>query len=190
MHFLLTSLFPMDRLIFYKSIYIKNSRELALIIKINETDTFSCIARIIILSKLLFIVIGLLAMALEPYLKGEVPDIKIAIISISYERTLEENLYAFEILGIPKPKESTMVTKNKSSSVISKENVIPTHRDSSVLWIKSGARTSAESTSTLLIRCQLQKNSISVQHQIGTHPTSVLWLTRTPKTTLKCWPPS
>jgi len=51
---------------------------------------------------------GLLAMALEPYLKGEVPDIKIAIISISYERTLEENLYAFEILGIPKPKESTM----------------------------------------------------------------------------------
>lgn len=48
-------------------------------------------------------------MALEPYLKGDVPDIKIFTISISYERTLEENLYAYEILGIPKPRESTSV---------------------------------------------------------------------------------
>lgn len=48
-------------------------------------------------------------MALEPYLKGDVPDIKICTISISYERTLEENLYAYELLGIPKPRESTSV---------------------------------------------------------------------------------
>ena len=59
--------------------------------------------------------VGLLAMALEPYLKGEVPDIKICIISISYERTLEENLYAFEVLGIPKPKESTKVIKKTAT---------------------------------------------------------------------------
>ena len=51
-------------------------------------------------------------MALEPYLKGEIPDIKICTISISYERTLEENLYAYEILGVPKPKESTLVQNN------------------------------------------------------------------------------
>ena len=50
-------------------------------------------------------------MALEPYLRGDVPDIKLCIIGISYERTLEENLYAFEVLVIPKPKESTMVIK-------------------------------------------------------------------------------
>lgn len=49
-------------------------------------------------------------MALEPYLKGDIPDIKIVCISMSYERTLEENLYAYELLGIPKPKESTSVT--------------------------------------------------------------------------------
>ncbi len=48
-------------------------------------------------------------MALEPYLKGDVPDIQICTISVSYERTLEENLYAYEILGIPKPRESTSV---------------------------------------------------------------------------------
>ena len=55
------------------------------------------------------IIVGLLSMALEPYLKGDVPDIQICTISISYERILEENLYAYEVLGIPKPKESTSV---------------------------------------------------------------------------------
>lgn len=55
--------------------------------------------------------IGLLTMALEPYLKGDVPDIQICTISTSYERTLEENLYAYETLGIPKPRESTSVCK-------------------------------------------------------------------------------
>jgi glyceronephosphate O-acyltransferase len=46
-------------------------------------------------------------MALDPFLKGDVPDVQICTISISYERTLEENLYAYEVLGIPKPKETT-----------------------------------------------------------------------------------
>ena len=55
--------------------------------------------------------LGLLSMALEPYLKGDVPDIQICTMSISYERILEDNLYAYEVLGIPKPKESTSVMK-------------------------------------------------------------------------------
>lgn len=51
--------------------------------------------------------IGMLSAALESYFKAEVPDVMIVPISISYERILEESLYAFEMLGIPKPKEST-----------------------------------------------------------------------------------
>ena len=54
-------------------------------------------------------------MTLEPYLRGDVPDIKLCTISISYERTLEENLYAYELLGVPKPRESTSVSEQKSS---------------------------------------------------------------------------
>jgi glycerone phosphate O-acyltransferase len=52
---------------------------------------------------------GLLSMALEPYFRGDVPDIKICTVSITYERTLEEKLYAWEALGVPKPRESTSV---------------------------------------------------------------------------------
>ena len=36
-----------------------------------------------------------------------VPDMMIVPISISYDRVLEENLFAQELLGIPKPKEAT-----------------------------------------------------------------------------------
>ncbi|GAB1607511.1 glycerol-3-phosphate acyltransferase 1, mitochondrial-like [Argonauta hians] len=50
---------------------------------------------------------GLLSAALESYFKGTVSDIKIIPISISYSRILEEKLYAYELLGVPKPKEST-----------------------------------------------------------------------------------
>lgn len=49
-------------------------------------------------------------MVMEPYLKGCLPDIKLVPISISYERTLEEALFARELLGVPKPKESTTVS--------------------------------------------------------------------------------
>ena len=51
---------------------------------------------------------GLLSMALEPYFMGEVHDLKIVPISVSYEKPLEEQLFVYELLGIPKPKESTM----------------------------------------------------------------------------------
>ena len=46
---------------------------------------------------------------MDCYLTGQVADIQLVPISITYERTLEENLFAKELLGIPKPKESTRV---------------------------------------------------------------------------------
>ena len=52
----------------------------------------------------------MLSASLESYFKAEVPDVMIVPISISYERILEESLYAYEQLGIPKPKESTSVS--------------------------------------------------------------------------------
>ncbi|XP_072217904.1 dihydroxyacetone phosphate acyltransferase [Leuresthes tenuis] len=51
--------------------------------------------------------LGLLNIAMEPFLKGEVFDVSLVPVSISYERILEEALYARELLGVPKPKEST-----------------------------------------------------------------------------------
>lgn len=47
---------------------------------------------------------------MDPFLKGEVFDVSVVPVSISYERVLEEALYARELLGIPKPKESTSVS--------------------------------------------------------------------------------
>lgn len=52
---------------------------------------------------------GMLSAALEPYFKSHIPDIMVIPVSISYERILEESLYAYELLGVPKPKESTSV---------------------------------------------------------------------------------
>lgn len=51
--------------------------------------------------------LGMLQVSLEMFFTSRVPDIIIVPISISYDRTLEETLYAFELLGVPKPKEST-----------------------------------------------------------------------------------
>ncbi|CAL8314536.1 unnamed protein product [Lota lota] len=51
--------------------------------------------------------LGLLNIVMEPFLKGEVFDVSLVPVSISYERILEESLYARELLGVPKPKEST-----------------------------------------------------------------------------------
>ncbi|CAG5928141.1 unnamed protein product [Menidia menidia] len=51
---------------------------------------------------------GMMHMVLEPFFKGEVYDIALVPISISYERVLEESLLAHELLGVPKPRESTM----------------------------------------------------------------------------------
>ncbi|KAK6295205.1 dihydroxyacetone phosphate acyltransferase [Coregonus clupeaformis] len=51
--------------------------------------------------------LGLLNIIMEPFFKGEVFDVNLVPVSISYERILEESLYARELLGVPKPKEST-----------------------------------------------------------------------------------
>lgn len=51
--------------------------------------------------------LGLLLAAMELYATAQVSDITIVPISITYDRTLEESLYAYELLGIPKPKETT-----------------------------------------------------------------------------------
>ena len=48
-------------------------------------------------------------MVVEPYLAGLVPDIMLVPVSISYQRTLEELLFSRELLGVPKPSESTRV---------------------------------------------------------------------------------
>lgn len=50
---------------------------------------------------------GLLQTALEMFFTSRVSDVNVIPITITYDRTLEENLYAYELLGIPKPKEST-----------------------------------------------------------------------------------
>lgn len=51
--------------------------------------------------------LGMMHMVLEPFFKGEVFDISLVPISISYERVLEESLLAHELLGVPKPRETT-----------------------------------------------------------------------------------
>ena len=52
----------------------------------------------------------MLSASLEPYFKAHMPDIMVIPVSISYDKILEETLYAYEILGVPKPKESTSVS--------------------------------------------------------------------------------
>ncbi|XP_054717047.1 dihydroxyacetone phosphate acyltransferase-like [Uloborus diversus] len=51
--------------------------------------------------------LGMLQSIIELFFASKVPDIIVVPISISYDRTLEETLYAYELLGVPKPKEST-----------------------------------------------------------------------------------
>ncbi|XP_058057884.1 dihydroxyacetone phosphate acyltransferase isoform X2 [Anopheles bellator] len=52
--------------------------------------------------------IGLLSMALEPLFMGEVEDLWIVPVSVSYDRPVEEQLFVYELLGVPKPKETTL----------------------------------------------------------------------------------
>lgn len=54
---------------------------------------------------------GLLGCVSECWLRGRLPDLAVVPISISYDRTLEERLYAYELLGVPKPPESTSVSR-------------------------------------------------------------------------------
>lgn len=58
-------------------------------------------------SKSLVPKLGLLNIVMDPFFKGQVFDVNVVPVSISYERVLEEALYARELLGVPKPKEST-----------------------------------------------------------------------------------
>ncbi|KAI4890316.1 hypothetical protein NFI96_019576, partial [Prochilodus magdalenae] len=53
--------------------------------------------------------LGMMQMVLEPFFKGEVDDVTLVPVSISYDRVLEETLLAHELLGVPKPKESILV---------------------------------------------------------------------------------
>ncbi|XP_014205298.1 dihydroxyacetone phosphate acyltransferase [Copidosoma floridanum] len=50
---------------------------------------------------------GLLSIILENLLKSTVYDLQLIPISISYDKPLEELLFVYELLGIPKPPEST-----------------------------------------------------------------------------------
>lgn len=54
---------------------------------------------------------GLLNIVMEPFFKREVFDTYLVPVSISYDKVLEETLYVYELLGVPKPKESTTVRK-------------------------------------------------------------------------------
>lgn len=74
----------------------------------KEKELHSCIG-IRKPDRILPVSAGMMHMVLEPYFKGEVYDITLVPISISYDRVLEESLLAHELLGVPKPKESTAV---------------------------------------------------------------------------------
>ncbi|XP_063972885.1 dihydroxyacetone phosphate acyltransferase [Diachasmimorpha longicaudata] len=50
---------------------------------------------------------GLLSMILEAVFQGLVPDIQFVPISVAYDRPLEESLFSYELLGVPKPAETT-----------------------------------------------------------------------------------
>lgn len=50
---------------------------------------------------------GMLSMTLVPFFAHEVSDITIVPVNISYDRLMEHSLFAYEHLGVPKPKEST-----------------------------------------------------------------------------------
>lgn len=63
---------------------------------------------------------GLLNIVMEPFFKGELFDVSLVPVSISYERVLEETLYARELLGVPKPRESTSVRPLFAQSFIQK----------------------------------------------------------------------
>uniref|UniRef100_A0A7E4VIE9 PlsC domain-containing protein n=1 Tax=Panagrellus redivivus TaxID=6233 RepID=A0A7E4VIE9_PANRE len=50
---------------------------------------------------------GLLQTVLQPYLRSQVYDIAVVPVTMNYDKILEESLYAYELLGFPKPKETT-----------------------------------------------------------------------------------
>jgi glycerone phosphate O-acyltransferase len=67
---------------------------------------------------------GLILMILKAFFLSQVPDILFVPINISYDRILEEKLFAFELLGIPKPKETTSGFF-KSLSIVKEKKLVP-----------------------------------------------------------------
>lgn len=59
----------------------------------------------------------MLSMSLMPLFAGEVPDVTVVPVNISYDRLVEHSLFAYEHLGVPKPKESTGVSGTSLKSV-------------------------------------------------------------------------
>uniref|UniRef100_A0A915AXB1 Phospholipid/glycerol acyltransferase domain-containing protein n=1 Tax=Parascaris univalens TaxID=6257 RepID=A0A915AXB1_PARUN len=53
---------------------------------------------------------GLLQILIEPFLRCQLYDVMVVPVTINYDKILEESLYAYELLGFPKPKESTSVS--------------------------------------------------------------------------------
>jgi len=62
--------------------------------------------------------LGMLSTAMECVIRGQIPDVVLVPIAVSFDRILEESLYANELLGIPKPKESASALL-KARSVLS-----------------------------------------------------------------------
>lgn len=50
---------------------------------------------------------GFLSTVLEPFLSNKVFDIVVVPVNLSFSKTLEESLYAYELMGFSKPREST-----------------------------------------------------------------------------------
>jgi glycerone phosphate O-acyltransferase len=70
---------------------------------------------------------GMLKSCLECYFRRQIDNLILIPISINYEKVLEDNLHANELLGIPKPKESksgllkaTQILKKSFGSMIVK----------------------------------------------------------------------
>lgn len=49
-------------------------------------------------------------MIMKAFFLAQVPDVLFVPVNVSYDRIFEESLFAYELLGIPKPKESTSVS--------------------------------------------------------------------------------
>ncbi|PAV89602.1 hypothetical protein WR25_19645 [Diploscapter pachys] len=77
---------------------------------------------------------GLIQAVLEPFLKGDVLDIILVPVAMNYDKILEEMLYAYELLGFPKPKETT-------SALLKARNVL--NRDYGKCFVTFGKPISA-----------------------------------------------
>ncbi|KJE90338.1 peroxisomal acyl-CoA:dihydroxyacetonephosphate acyltransferase, variant [Capsaspora owczarzaki ATCC 30864] len=60
---------------------------------------------------------GLLSMVLDPFFDCRVSDVQMVPVGLSYERLFERDLYVRELLGLPKPKESTSGLLKVSSAL-------------------------------------------------------------------------